>query len=136
LNKEESGNLVFTVESKASSDGQAYIDTFIEKYSKYVVLKEISDDKAAAEIAIEKPVAGTEKDESFLGGQIISEIRTSSPILPEKKYDFSKQEIIQIQTFLNKLGYYPGPTDGKMNGETMEAIEKFKAENKVIKKLF
>jgi len=136
LNKAVSGNLIFTVESRSSSGGQDLIDSFIQHYSKYVQFKSVSEDEVVSETAEQKPVAEIPHDQPDFSGQVISEIRTGSPILPETKYEFSKKEIVQIQSFLKKLGYDPGPVDGEMNSTTMEAIEKFKAENKVVKRLF
>jgi peptidoglycan hydrolase-like protein with peptidoglycan-binding domain len=75
-------------------------------------------------------------DESGESQQIISEIKTGDPVIRTKRLSLSKQEIIEVQIVLQKLGYYTGSADGTMNSETMNAIEKFKDENGALRKLF
>lgn len=128
LKETKSGKLVFNIESKSSS--QKYIEQFLERYSRYIEFREIGNHKEASD---NKVNAG---NKPIVSEQIISEIRIGSPSLYETRYEFTKEEIIQIQVILYKLGYDPGPPDGTMNSKTMAAIEKFKTENKVLMKLF
>jgi hypothetical protein len=144
LRETESGRIVFDIEAKSSSDSQASIDRFLATYGKYVRFTETADGrpeaaagKRAADEVRPKAPGISVKSESE---PIISEIRTQYSELPSmtaaEKPEFSRQEIVQIQTLLKKLGYDPGAVDGEMNSRTREAIERFKAENGVLMKLF
>ena len=120
LKTTEAGNLVFTIDSKSSMGGQKYIDNFMEKYSRYVSFTEVGHENST--FAAKK----TGTDNSLISQSIVSEARTVDPTAPVKKHEFSKDEIVEIQALLKKLGYDPGPADGAINSKTRAAIEKFK----------
>jgi hypothetical protein len=134
LKETEPGRIVFNVEAKSNRGGNQYIDRFAEEYSKYVKFSEITSEGAQAFGARAPKIESL--NESGESQQIISEIKTGDPVIRTKKLSLSKQEIIEVQIVLQKLGYYTGSADGTMNSETMNAIEKFKAENGAIRKLF
>lgn len=122
--------ILFSVECKSSSGDQNYINNFIEKYSTLVDLSELSGEAPESYIADEKPILSSSRDE-----RMISDIR-STYMYEQESPEFTKQEIIHIQTVLYRLGYDPGPADGTMNKKTRAAIERFKIENEVLSRLF
>lgn len=128
LERAEQDRLVFDLESKTGSRKE--MEAFVEQYGKHVDFFEVIDEEER-----EKAEA-VEYEKNRYNEQVITEIRTGGSVLREKKYDFSRDEIIQIQVFLYRLGYDPGPADGIMNRKTFTAIEKFKAENKIVRELF
>ena len=131
----EQGKIIFDVESKSNRGGNQYIDQFVEEYSKYVKFSEITDEGGSQEFRTRMPKIES-LDESGESEQVITEIRTGDPVIRSKKPVLSRQEMIEVQIVLQKLGYYTGSADGTMNSETMDAIEKFKTENKAIRKLY
>ncbi len=122
LRKSEAGNLLFEIESKSSMSGQKYVDRFMEKYSEYVKFVEVGHESSPF---LEKKV---EQNKTGLSETIITEARTADPISTVKIREFSKEEVIDIQNLLTKLGYDPGPADGTINSRTRAAIEKFKVD--------
>jgi hypothetical protein len=136
LDKTESGTLVFTVESLSGGADQAYIAEFLDRYGKKIEFRAIAQKSSSGEAAEDRKVLKDAGEPGTHTGQVISEIRTGSPILPEEKYEFSTREIIRIQTVLKRLGYDPGPVNGEMTSNTLDAIKKFKEEYKILRKLF
>lgn len=134
LKEKESGGLVFTLESKSSAGGQKYIDQFIDNYRKYIKFAEIGSEEPGPGQKMQSQVERF--DNTVNDEQIISDLRTIDPVIRTKRPLLSRQEIIEVQIVLQKLGYYTGSADGTMNSETMDAIEKFKTENKAIRKLY
>jgi hypothetical protein len=118
LREDSPGKMIFSIEAKSSMGGQKYIDLFTQNYGKYVKFAEVS------------------KGSTLGSHDKIEEARMDNTVPSEesntKEAILSKEEIVQVQIMLKKLGYDPGPPDGIMGGKTLTAIEKFKAENKPI----
>ena len=54
---------------------------------------------------------------------------TSQPVQSSPNASSQKMTVQQVQKRLSELGYQPGPSDGKMGKNTVEALKKFQKDN-------